>query len=285
MKDIKIILLCSKTNIQKWVVNPRIYSIAIFIIAFLGYHSFGLSQFAVEMDFKLTPWVFPHLFTPPVLQIFALFALLLFCDAPFVDKHMPFLITRTGRRNLIIGQFCYIIFASIIYTLFVFIVSILVFIPNLQIDSNWGAFMQILSENLNDIPETVTIFFDSEIIHKLTALQATIISLGLFCLVSIFIGVTTFLFNILIGRMSGIVVVSFFIFISYFVVYVGGLTLGKGINFISPISWMSLSSLDWSNTGRVPTPIFASICLFLLIIFMGTLAVIVFNKKDVQFQK
>src|SRR5690625_3817274 len=130
-----MIRLCLGVNFRKWLVNPRIYALAVFIIAFLIYHQSGLSQFAGAHNQGVTPWVFPHLTTPPVLHVFATFAIILFSDAPFEDKHMPFLMIRSGRRNWIIGQLIYILMASLIYTLFVFIISILALLPNLELRS------------------------------------------------------------------------------------------------------------------------------------------------------
>ncbi|MCJ7840059.1 hypothetical protein MUB24_03855 [Lederbergia sp. NSJ-179] len=283
MTNLKMMFLCSRVNLRKWAVNTRIYTLAVLIIAFLAYHSYGLSQFAAEKGVAITPWVFPHLNTPPVMQVFACFTLLLFCDAPFADRHMPFLVIRTGRRNWAIGQFIYIILAAFIYTAFVYAVSVLVLVPNIQFSTDWGIVIKTLAVN-SDMAPDVTIFMNEEIIYMLSPIKATLISFGLFWLVAVFVGVLIFCFNTVIGKMSGVVITGIFIFISYFSMYLGFLSFGIGIYYFSPISWSSITFVDWDYSGTFPSPTYAVLFLLLASLLMSILSTIVFCKKDMNIQ-
>lgn len=286
MINLKMILICTWVNFRKWSVNPRIYTLGAIIIAFLIYHLSGLSNFASAKEVAVTPWVFPHLFTQPVMQVFACFTLLLFSDAPFVDRHMPFLVIRSGRRNWVIGQLIYIVLASFVYTAFIFLVSVLALIPNLELSTDWGTVIKTLALSSETIPEdiTVTVFMDERMITMFSAIEATLIGFGLFWLVSIFIGVLIFCFNIVIGKMSGLVATGVFIFISYFVVYLGSLSYGTGIYYLSPLSWMTISTLDWNGTINVPSPTYALVFLLVASIFMSIISAKIFTKKDMNIQ-
>lgn len=286
MTNLKMIRICVQVNFQKWLVNPRIYTLAVLMIAFLAYHSFGPSQFAADKGIALTPWVFPHLITPPVLQVFACFIILLFSDAPFADRHMPFLIIRSGRRNWIIGQLLYIVTAAFVFTIFILFISMLVLIPNVQLSTDWGIILKTLAVSTEIIP-SVTIFPDERIITMFSVLEAMLISFGLFWLVSIFIGVLIFFFNIVIGKMSGLVASGVFIFISFFSIIHGRLILGDWISYLSPISWMSISFFDWNNSMGFssPSPMYAVICLVGSILLMSIVSTIVFCKKDLDIQE
>lgn len=286
MTDLKMILICVKVNFQKWTVNPRIYTLAVIIIAFLAYHSFGLSQFAATQEIAVTPWIFPYLTTPPVMQVFACLTILLFSDAPFVDRHMPFLIIRAGRRNWIIGQLLYIVIAAFVYAIFILLISMLVLIPNVQLSTDWGIILKSLAANSEIIP-SVTIFPDERILTMFSVFQAMLISLGLFWLVSIFIGVLIFCFNIVVGKMSGLVASGVFIFISFFSIVHGRLILGDWISYLSPISWMSMSFFDWDSTMTFssPSPTYAVLFLLLAITLMGIASIKVFCRKDLDIQE
>lgn len=284
MTDLKMIRICAQVNIQKWSVNPRIYTLAVIIIAFLAYHSFGLSQFAAAKDVAVTAWVFPHLTTPPVMQVFACLTILLFSDAPFADRHMPFLVIRSGQRNWVIGQLIYIVVAAFVYTAFILLVSVLVLVPNVQISSDWGIILKTLAV---EAAPSVTIFPDVRILTMFSALEAVLISFGLFWLVSVFIGVLIFCFNIVVGKMSGLIASGVFIFISFFSIVHGRLILGDWISYFSPISWMSMSFFNWDNTMAFSSPslTYAILWLLLAITLMSIVSIKVFCKKDLDIQE
>lgn len=286
MVDLKMILICTQVNFRKWSVNPRIYTLAVLIIAFLAYHLSGLSQFAADNNIGVTPWVFPHLTTPPVMQVFACFTILLFSDAPFADRHMPFLVIRAGRRNWVVGQLLYIVLAAFIYTAFTFIISVLALIPKIQLSMDWGSIIKTLAGG-SGVPDTVTVFADERILTNFSAIGATLISFGLFWLVSIFIGFLIFCFNIVVGKMSGLVASGVFIFISFFSIIHGRLVLGDWISYLSPISWMNMSFFDWNNTSpfNLPSPTYAVICLLVASLLMSIISVKVFCKKDMDIQE
>lgn len=288
MNNIKTILLCSCLNFHKWAANPRIYTIAAVITAFLAYHLSGLSQLAAATGIPVTPWVFPHLLTLTVLLFFSCLTALLFCDAPFVDYHIPFIVIRAGRRNWVIGQLLYIVLASFIYTAFLCIVSSLVLIPNLQLSNDWGVILKTLAVN-PDISANygikATVFINKQIVTEFPAIQAMVISFGLFWLTSIFVGVLIFSFNVVIGKMSGLVASGFFIFISYFSYYQGRLTFGSWVSYISPLSWSSMIYLNWNYAGvSCPTPTYSVFCLLAAILLMSLVSLIVVCKKDMDIQ-
>lgn len=286
MTNLKMIRICAQVNFQKWLVNQRIYTLAVLITAFLAYHLFGLTQFSADKGIALTPWVFPHLITPPVLQVFACFIILLFSDAPFADRHMPFLIIRSGRRNWIIGQLLYIVVAALFFAIFILFISVIVLIPNVQLSTDWGIILKTLAVSTEIIP-SVTIFPDERILTMFSVLEAMLISFGLFWLVSIFIGVLIFCFNIVIGKMSGLIASGVFIFISFFSIIHGRLILGDWISYLSPISWMSVSFFDWENSMGFSSPSLMYAVIFLIgsIILMSIISIIVFCKKDLDIQE
>src|SRR5699024_8970632 len=171
MTNLKMIRICVQVNFQKWLVNPRIYTLAVLMIAFLAYHSFGLSQFAADKGIALTPWVFPHLITPPGLQVFACFIILFFSDAPFVDRHMPFVMIWSGRRNLINGQLFYIVGSGLLIAVFILLIAVIVLVVNEQVFTDCGLNFITLAVSAA-IVHTVTIFPDEGIHTVFAVLEA-----------------------------------------------------------------------------------------------------------------
>jgi len=96
--NIKNALLCSIVNYKKWTVNPKIHTLFALIPAFNIWHFSEVYKYAKLVGKNVSPWIFPHLFTLPVMMpVYGCFAMLLFGDAPFIDRHTPFLMIRTGE--------------------------------------------------------------------------------------------------------------------------------------------------------------------------------------------
>lgn len=287
MINLKVILFCMGINFRKWSANPRIYTLAALIITFLLWLLSGLSQYVAAGDVSITPWVFPHILSnPTVIMAYGCFVTLLFCDAPFIDKYMPFVVIRSGRFNWVLGQLIYIVLAGLIFTMLFFIISLIAFIPNLHFSLEWGTIIKTLATNSEFASGyRVMVFVNENIIRMFSPLKALFISLGMFWLVSVFVGVLIFCFNGVIRRMSGLVAAGVLVFISFFSVYLGSLLFGIGIYYISPLSWSSISYLDWNYTGSFPSPTYAVLFLLGSILTMSIVSLIALSKKDINIQE
>ena len=95
----KNVLLCTFTNYRKWIVNPTIYTLFILIFAFSLWNFSGIHEYAKAVGYDISPWMFPHILNNVTLPIYSSFAVLLFSNTPFIDRHMPFLVVRTGRLS------------------------------------------------------------------------------------------------------------------------------------------------------------------------------------------
>jgi len=289
MTNLKTIWLCAQVNFRKWPISPRIYTLATIIAAFSIWVFSWISDYAEAVDVAVTPWVFPFLLTTPILfPIYGSLTMLLFCDAPFSDGHTPFLIIRTSRRNWVIGQLLYIVLAAFIYSAFFVLMSILALIPNLQFSTEWGAVLKTIAFDPSSPSKygiTAFTIIGGSVMNLFEAVPATLVSFGLFWLVSVFIGILIFFFNIVIGGASGLVAAGFFTFIAYFSIFVGSLSFGNIIYYMSPVSWAGMFNLDWSGVGQIPSPLYAIGCLVGLILLMSIISVFVFCKKDIHIQE
>lgn len=283
---IKNAFFCSLTNYKKWIVDIKIYTLFTLIFVFALWHFSEIYEYARIVDSKVSPWIFPHLFiTPIVMPIYGCFALLLFSDAPFIDRHMPFVIVRTGRNSWILGQLFYILFTSFLYTLINYIITVIVFLPFIDFTSGWGKVLMTLARDPSSAYKKgiqSTILIDGSMVSFFTAIEATLISLGLFFLVTLFIGVVIFSLNLIVGKMCGIIVAGVLIFISYFSIYVGTFTIGYKVYYFSPLSWISLRYLDWYGSGDSPSIQYAVIFLIGTTLLLSILSIVVFTRKDIN---
>ena len=81
-------------------------------------------------------------------------------------------------------------------------------------------------------------------------------------LVPCFVGMVALFFNVISGRSLGVAVGGVFIFLSYFVFYVGSIFFGEGIYWISPLTWICPAFL---SGGPRPTEM-EGLCVLLIAI-------------------
>ena len=282
----KKIFLCSFTNYKKWIVDIKIYTLFTLILVFHIWNFSGVYEYAKMVGYGVSPWIFPHILSHPIaMPIYGSFAMLLFCDAPFIDRHTPFIMVRTGRNTWVLGQLLHILLTSFLYTLFIYGSTVLSFLPNIDLSSDWGKVIRTLAVNPTSAYEKgidLTVLINNSIVNSFSAMEATLISLGLFFLVTLFMGIVIFSLNLMVGKMCGIITAGILVFISYFSIYVGNLTIGYKVYYFSPLSWSSLQYIDWYRSGDSPSLLYAVIFLLGSSIILVIASVISFSRKDIN---
>lgn len=284
--NIQDALLCASVNFKKWAVNARIYVLFALLLLFTVWDFSGIYAYALKVGYSVSPWMFPHLFMmPAAVPIYGCFAILLFCDAPFIDSHMPFLMVRTGRNSWILGQLLYILMASLLYTIINYLITVIAFFPIIDFTSDWGKVLRTLATDLSSATNMgihLTAVVSGSIVSSYSAIDATLISLGLFFLVTFFTGIVIFSLNLITRKPIGIIVAGIFVFISYFCIYVGTLTIGLKVYYFSPLSWSSLLFIDWSGSGDSPSFAYAIAFLIASTLVLSIFSIATFAKRDVD---
>jgi len=284
--NIKNMLLCSITNYKKWTADIKIYTLFTLILVFNVWNFSGIYEYARIVGYGVSPWIFPHiLINPIVMPIYGCFAMLLFSDAPFIDRHMPFLVVRTGRVSWVLGQLLYVLLTSFLYTIINYGITLISFLPYIDFTWDWGKVIRTLAMNPASAHEkgiSLTVWIQDSIVTFFSATEATLISLGLFFLVTLFIGIVIFSLNLVIGKTSGIIAAGILVFISYFSIFVGRLTIGLRVYYFSPLSWASLQYIDWHSSGKAPSFRYAIVFLLVSSLLLSIISTISFSKKDIN---
>ncbi len=71
--------------------------------------------------------------------------ILIFSNAPFIDKNQLYIIVRARTIKWYIGQMCYISIASALYFVFVMIFSIILNIDCIEFTDEWGKVLNTLA--------------------------------------------------------------------------------------------------------------------------------------------
>lgn len=290
MINVKQVFLCASVTLQKWIGNKRIYAVIAIIFVFCFYTFLCLRQFAVASEIAVTAWVLPFFLSFPVMVIvFNCTAVLMFCNAPFLDNQTPFLVVRTGRLNYILGQHIYVIIAAFIFNVIITVASIVTLVPHVTFSSDWGHVINTLAR----IPGSaltygifMSVSIETSVIDYFTPIGAMFTSFVFMWLVNVFTGMIIMLFNIISGKLSGLIVAGSLIFFAYFSAYLGAISFGREILFLSPLSWSNIYNIDFTARGHgVPSPFYITTVLAVSIIVMSTASICLFCKKDMDYKE
>lgn len=266
-------------NIKICLMSPRFY-IALILVAILFWQiEEPIRMFCAKTGYLITPWLFPHLTQLPYIQnIITLGIVLIFCDAPFIKENSPYIILRVGRKNWLYAQMLYVLIASFIYCLSVYIISVLLLFPYLEINGGWGKIIGTLAQT-NASNQIGTISIEYQLLLDYKPWQAVLVS-GVMCwLIVSFIGLLMMCINLFGKNNWGPIVGSGISFTSYLARIFSDMYAGY---YFSPPTWMGLLSFGKTNNSPYPTLIYAIVFLIIGICVSAICSYLKFRKKPIE---
>lgn len=275
MKKFRTIFAIARQNVRKWSSNYRVCMIAIILLIFIHFYTKNIGVFASELGIDMSAWIFPFLYIERYMKLLFLFPIILmFCDAPFIDMNQPYMILRSKRTAWSMGQILYIFIANIFYFLFLIVGTIVINIRYVTFENDWGKVFGTLAttdaSNFVDTPLRI----NPIILKYFTPFQAMWFTFLLSCLSGIILGLVIYACNSLFqNRIVGITAASFLLILS------AALYRNPELQWLSPMSWNTLSNIDIGNTTTFPSFTYimtADICIIVVLIIISVIA----NKKQ-----
>ena len=278
MDKMRIPLHLCGNNLRRWINNPRYYIVAVLALVWVHYLISPIKAFSQSVGVNATIWGFPFLLTawyPHMVLLLG--AVLLFCDAPFMNNGTPYECIRSGKRAWTHGQLVYVVVASIIFVLYLFLAIVVCLLPNVTLSTDWGKVYSTLAQtNVGSIYSLIPISYLIQ--QTYTPLQAMILSGSLLTLETCLIGTVMFFINSITSRAVGVfcgLVLSFF---PAFASVAGG-TL---IYYLLPTTWANISILDTSGKSLYPPVSYAVLLLLLLNVILMTVSSLLARKKQIE---
>ena len=276
MNFLKTVFRISAQNFRKWQTDYRIWTIAFFLIIMTLMYVDNIKKVAEVTGSGVPVWIFPFLYSQFYTKVlFTLPVVLMFCDAPFVDKNQLFVMMRTTRAKWICGQLLYIIFASGLYYLFLFAISILSTIFYGDFSPEWGKTLTALAYSPTVAYEAnvYNLTVSRMVVENFTPLLACFYTFITSWLSAIFLGLVVFVCNLFTGsRIWGIVVCSFFIVLSITARQI------RNVDRFSPISWSTLDRIDVGGLTTNPSIVYC-LCAYAVLIMALAASVFIFGRK------
>lgn len=208
---------------------------------------------------------------------------LLFCifiwltsGVPYKDSSYNLIIVRSDFKSWCGGTIAYLILMSLVYWLYVLIVSIVVMLPYLEFSLQWGDFYMALNRGAGNSMIGLFFTFSKKTQTLLCASQALAISFSLHVLLSILLGLVQFMMNLRNGRVPGNVIALAIVLFDF---CFQGLGMPYFVYYFSPVSLCCVDLLDFTGTTPYPSVAYAY---GLLLVSNGLLGVGISWSKGVQ---
>lgn len=278
MGKLHIYFRIAMNNIRKWQMNPRIYILGLLILMFQNIMLAPIRNAAASVNLPVSVWVFPFLLSDYYSLMLIMFGFVLFlCDAPFIDSEQAYLIIRSGKKAWVKGQLLYICLASAVYFLFVFLASVVLLLPNISFEADWGKLLRTLAQTDMNRQFGISLGVSYKIIHLYNPIMATLSTYLMAWLVGVFFGVSLFVLNAYFSRAIGVIVTSSLVLFEIFC-----LNSPFIFTYFSPVSWVSLSILDTQGISKYPSFVYAVVVTLALIIVLSLIAFLWIRKKDIK---
>lgn len=266
-------------NFRKWIVSPRIYVVAALVLVFINMVISPVVDLAKSVNESVTPWLVPFIMSDNymIIVIFVC-AVILFCDAPFIDEQQPYIIIRSNRICWAAGQILYIIISGLIFSLFLFISICINLISVINFSFDWGKTIGTLAQTDAGIQFDSYISFDYSIMVNFNAIQATVLVLFLVWTISVLLGLLIFFINTHLSNIIGPIVAFAFVLVQYLLPIIRVDIL----YYFSPVSWVNLKNIDFKGISFYPSFEFVINTLFILIFVLIVSIVISYKKSEIK---
>lgn len=280
MGSVKQIVQSANHNFQKHIRNPKVIMVfLIFFALILDTHT-PFNRLANQFQVKNTPWLFPFFVSNIHMGFYILLGyLLLFCDAPFIDRHQPYIIIRIGKRRWLFGQLLYIVSMSFFFVLVIHLCMILVLLPTISFSADWGTVIYTLAKT--SVQGFLPMFhISSAVVSQYTVWQAELISTVIVWLEGIIVGSLMFLLNFKFHKVAGIIAGSIYAGL-YFMIkaFITNIPIRWKI---VPCLWMDFNNMASQRVGMHPGVLYSVVGLLLIIGVIWTCLIVGMRKQPIE---
>lgn len=245
---IRIVLSVAAEGIKKWLTQSRMYVVALSIFIFSWTQIKDIRASLAEQNLGMSYSFSTFLFSAFICTLFLyLSVILMFCDAPFIDRQQLFVIVRTGKRNWFLGKILYIVFAGIIFTVCVNLVCWIELFPYIGFGSSWGDMALQIVRNTGDIKGNFSL--TERTLEMFSPGEAFALQFFIVLSTSIFLGLLIFFINLHKSRTYGSVAALAVVLISSVLQFASNYK--NVLQYVSVVSWGNLSIYS-RGAGTIP---------------------------------
>lgn len=268
-------------NIISTLTQARFYVAILLVTCLMNQITYPIKMFSIQVGIKTYPWIFPFLTQVFYIQMIILVGIVfLFCDLPMINNGTIYILARTGKKIWFWAQVGYIFIMTFIYFLCIFMVSIILFLPHLQLGWGWGKVLGTLAQT--NLADQLEIEIDYLLQVTYTPIQAIGMAFFIAWLVGVFVGVVILVLNIYFKSIVGAVAGTMIAFTPYMVANSNNMIAA---NYIAPAVWLNIMKSYQVESINYPNAWYIFSFLIMGIILLITLAYLKIRSEKYNYFK
>lgn len=222
----RVVRGCFQEYISK-IKSVRFLCAVLLMVALICSVAKGMDKLMIDTKEWVTPWMAPHFFDNLYFVTFYGFIICyMYSDVPFMNHSELYKILREGRMTWCVEKMVSIVLQAFTMVGLTILASILVFIPRLKFEWEWGRIIYTMTYSESLYEYNVFGCLSSIIYTKYTPVQAMLLCFFMVGLISSFMGLLMFAVSLYANRMPAVSIAAI----------LTGLNL-SGPKFIS-VSWL-----------------------------------------------
>ncbi|MGI6091088.1 MAG: hypothetical protein ACOYEL_06865 [Saccharofermentanales bacterium] len=280
MRSVLSTLRLTGNEFRKWIGNKRIILVLLMLLTVTHFFVSPLRDYCSAVGYRTSPYIFSHLVSEGyVVSMFLFIAVILYCNAPFIDNLSLYELSRAGKRKWFISKLLYVYISAFIFVLIIFFLTIIVVFRYIAWIGDWGKVISTLSLTTAGYANNLA-YFSSHIVSNYNPLQATALSLLMLWLQTATIGMIVFSGNLVYqgNRFLGILVAAAYSFAPF----IFGFWDEPYMITFFPAMWNIPELLKPYVPGVMVTYNAAFWLLLLIIVILSFVSWLMFRQRDVH---
>lgn len=227
---------CFRGCLQR-VCSIRFLGAGLLLLALVCATMSGIDRLMIDKQEWITPWMAPHLVDNLSFITFLGFIVCyVYSDVPFMNRTELYKILREGRKMWAIEKMGAISLQSFFIVVLVYVMSVLVFLPRVQLSTDWGKIIQTMAYSNYDY----NIYGRSSavIVNKYEPWQAMLLCFFMMWLEITLVGIFMFTISLYLNRIVAIATVGLMMVLQ---LITGGSAANGMIAYVLPLYWCRLS--------------------------------------------
>lgn len=238
MKVKTIGINCWKASLQR-IFTSRFGTSVLLMVALMCAMVTGIDKLMLDYQEWITPWMAPHIFNNRSFTLyFGFIVCYMYSDVPFMNRTELYKLLREGRLVWCMEKIASIILQAFFMTILTFLASVLVFIPRITFEMDWGKIIYTMAFSNNIYDYNIYGKSSPEILNKYSPVQAMVICFLLVWLATTLTGLFMFAVSLYLNRIFSV---------SLAVIWVGlQVAIDNGLNYlfltyVTPFYWCRMS--------------------------------------------
>lgn len=243
------LLRATRINLLRWSSDLKYPTVLLYIVLYMYQLIGNIGGYARELGVKIHPWLFPFLLRNGIVICpLMLGFLLMISDAPFRNRQQQFVLLRIGKRVWMGGQILYLLLLSVVFTLLLYLLSVVYILPEISFSTEWGGFLTTIA--VNGLPSKYgAVDASYGVIRNATPIEVTLWSLISLTLVCFLLGMVMLLCNLWVRKGVGTTICSAMVIMPLLTqAFQNSPYIYRYLTWITPMNWPDRSIMGY--TGR-----------------------------------